>query len=67
MIGLFLLIHDGTRDMIIKRRLEKLSSIFSTPTAGRAIQFDLIVKDQGPATIVKLERKGLSFFDIVRE
>jgi hypothetical protein len=53
--------------MIIKRRLEKVSSIFLTPTAGRAIQFDHIAKDQGPATIVKLGREGPSFFDIVRE
>jgi hypothetical protein len=49
--------------MIIKRWLEKVSSIFLTPTAGRAIQFDHIVKDQGPATIVKLGREGPSFFE----
>jgi hypothetical protein len=34
-IGSVLQIYDGTRNMMIKRRLEKVSSIFLTPTAGR--------------------------------
>jgi hypothetical protein len=34
-MGLFLQIYDETRNMIIKRRLVKVSSIFSTPTASR--------------------------------
>jgi hypothetical protein len=34
-IGSVLQIYDETRNMIVKRRLEKVSSIFLTPTAGR--------------------------------
>jgi hypothetical protein len=34
-IGLVLQSYDETRNVIIERRLEKVSSIFLTPTAGR--------------------------------